>query len=303
MRRLSIILFAALLAAGCSSTSAVLKEDPQMLGYKVWNISGVACNNSDFSGLVFMPGATRWAAAFNSGGLYWMEIPQDSDTELKLTPLLAYGTHFNEGTRDFEAITVDPRSADIYYAQERSQRDKSGNILHPGNTIYRLRAPEYNQEEIVYSFSEEEFPLNNIGLEGLTFLKKGVLLAGREGNSTKGEAPLVYTLKVKGGSALCPGGNSASSIAGIISKQNFFSVTKQIADLVYDPVRKCLWLTDSDMDKKLYRVSMEGEVLNEYDLSFISNAEAICIDRSRSCIWIGSDETPSKLYKISFKNL
>lgn len=290
-RKLSILITAfaaALLAASCSSSSAVLKESPQMLGYKVWDISGVACGNSDFSGLVLMPGEKRMAAAFNSGGLYWMEIPEDTDAQLSFTPLLAYGTQFTEGTRDFEAITVEPQSGDIYYAQERAQK---GNASHPGSSVYRLRAPQYVQEDLIYTFSKEEFPVNNISLEGITCLRKGVLMVGREGNATKGEKPLVYKLKVK------------AETASIVLKQDFSSVSKQIADLVYDPVRKCLWLTDSDMDKKLYRVSLDGVILDEYDLSFIANPEAICIDRTRGCIWIGSDEAPSKLYKISFRNL
>lgn len=78
---------------------------------------------------------------------------------------------------------------------------------------------------------------------------------------------------------------------------------KQIAEVVYDDVRDCLWILDGDYDRILYRCDMSGKVIDRFPIPDIKNAEALLLDRKRECIWIGSDEEPSKLYRISFRNL
>ena len=49
---------------------------------------------------------------------------------------------------------------------------------------------------------------------------------------------------------------------------------------------------------KRLRCTVDGELISTYDLSFVDNAESICVDRANECVWVGSDEDNTKLYKI-----
>lgn len=278
-----------LIAAVClivlSATSCGIQKDtssPVMLRNKEWTISGVEYDNRDFSGLAFTADGARMVAVFNSAGVYWLDIPRDGDTRLHLEPLCAAGYQYKKEKRDIEAVTVDKKTGDIYFGQERPSSSFAG------RTIYRLRYPSFDKEEIVHSFDEATVPDGNNGIEGLSWLKKGKLIVGREGGGKKDIAPMMIFYSEK---------------KGVLRMIRPDREIKQIAELVYDDVRKCIWILDGDYDRMLYRCNLDGKILDRYPLPYIANAEALLIDRSRKCIWIGSDETPSKLYKISFENL
>lgn len=274
-------LLALLVLTGCGVQTKLASSPEMLTKVAEWNVSGVAYDNGDFSGLVFSADGKRMIAAFNSAALYWLDIPKEGK-DLVFTPLDVPGAKFRETKRDIEAVTLNKETGDIFYVQERGSKDFAG------GSIYKLAAPSYNKEELVISFDKETVPDGNRGLEGITWTGKDNLIAGREGGGHSHIDPLMIFY---------------SCTNGITRKITPPAEIKQIAEIVYDDVRGCLWILDGDYDRILYRCDMEGNVLDRYPIPYIENAEALLLDRAHKCIWIGSDETPSKLYKISFKNL
>lgn len=283
MNRISrIFLCCAVLAATACGVQTKLKFSPEMLPQTVeWTVSGVAFDNGDFSGLAFSADGKRMIAAFNSAALYWLDIPKEGE-ELNFTPFEVPGAKFRETKRDIEAVTVNNETGDIFYVQERGSREFAG------GSLYKLAAPSYDKEELVVSFDKETIPDGNNGTEGLTWTGGDNLIVGREGGGHRHIAPLMIFYSCKD---------------GITKKITPPAEIKQIAEIVYDEVRGCLWILDGDYDRILYRCDMEGNVIDRFPIPDIKNAEALLLDRANKCIWIGSDEVPSKLYKISFKNL
>lgn len=254
---------------------------PEMLTQVTeWTVSGVEFDNSDFSGLAFCADGKRMVAAFNSAALYWLEIPEEGK-ELAFTPLDVPGARFREIKRDIEAVTVNHGTGDIFYVQERASADFAG------ASIYKLAAPAFDKQELVVSFDHQIVPENNIGLEGISWVGGDNFVVGREGTVADLKPMIIFY----------------SCKDGITKSVTPASEIKQIAELVYDDKRDCLWILDGDYDRMLYRCDLDGNILDRYPVPFIRNAEALLLDRSRNCIWIGSDEVPSKLYKISFRNL
>jgi len=262
-------------------------QSPVMKDYKCWTVSGVQYECSDFSGLAMAKDGKKMVAVFNSAGAYWMDIPKDDDNYLVFTPLWAAGTQYEMIKRDMEAVAVDPKTGDIYIAQERPSK-KDGAVVYKGKTIYRLKAPDFNREELLYTFDDNVVPDGNSGLEGLSWVRKGTLIVGREGNKQNNPTPALMTYSVKKG------------LRGVMRVD---PEIKQIAEVSYDKVLGCYWILDSDYDRVLYRCSLDGKILDRYPVPFIRNAEALYIDRPGKCIWIGSDQKPSMLYKIYFDNL
>lgn len=283
MNRVSLAFFccAALILTACG-VNRQLSVSPEMLPQMdEWLVSGVAYDNADFSGLAFSADGKRMIAAFNSAALYWLDIPE-AGQDLKFTPFEVPEAKFRQTRRDIEAVTLNGETGDIYYVQERASKDFAG------GSIYRLPAPSYDREELVVSFDAGTVPEGNQGLEGITWTGGDNLIAGREGGGHRHIAPMMIFYSCKDGvtKKICP----AEEI-------------KQIAEVVYDRERDCIWILDGDYDRILYRCDMEGKVLDRYPVPGIKNAEALLIDRERECIWIGSDEVPSRLYRIHFRNL
>lgn len=279
-----VICLAAASLVACSMQKG-LKSSPVMLPEQrsEWTVSGVEYHNSDFSGLAFSADGSRMIAAFNSAGLYWLDIPGKDDS-LHFTPFEVEGSLFRTERRDCECVTLDKATGDIWYGQERDSKH------FKGASLYRIKAPAYDREELVYTFDNETVPHNNLGIEGLTWLgyaDGGNFIAGCEGRRDKGLEPVMVFY---------------STVHGAW-RHSISPKIKQIAELVYDDVRGCIWILDGDYDRILYRCTITGEILDRYPVPFIRNAEALLLDRRRGCIWIGSDETPSKLYRIPFRNL
>lgn len=280
-------LFHTLAVLAILSSCGVLRKSPDMNGQiSEWTVSGVEFDNGDFSGLCFSRDGRKMVASFNSAALYWLDIPV-AGRELHFTPLQVNGADFRISPRDCECVTLDRTTGDIYYGQERSS-DK-----FRGASIYRIKAPRYDEEELVLTFDEDVMTDGNRGLEGLTWIGGDNFIACREGNWSKREKrqtldPLLIFYSLRSG------------ITEIVVPP---AEIKQIAEIVYDDVRKCLWILDGDYEKQIYRCDMHGQILDRFPIPYIKNAEALLLDRKRSCIWIGSDETPSKLYRIGFNNL
>lgn len=280
--KITLRLIAVALVLSACGVQKNVNVSPEMLpGMTEWTVSGVEYGNADFSGLTFSSDGKRMIAAFNSAALYWLEIPKEGK-ELKLKPLEVPNAKFRQVRRDIEAVTLNKETGDILYVQERGSEDFAG------RSIYRIAAPSYDKEELVVTFDSKTVPDGNSGLEGIAWTGSDKFIAGREGNLRKGIAPLLIFYSCKDG------------ITGEISPAQEI---KQIAEVVYDNVRDCLWILDGDYDRILYRCTMDGKVIDRFPIPDIRNAEALLLDRTRKCIWIGSDETPSKLYRIRFRNL
>jgi len=279
----ALLISISLFAVSCGVANKVAKTTPEITDdVTVWTVSGVAFDNCDFSGLTFSKDGKRMIAAFNSAALYWLEIPNKAGETLKFTPFEVEGAGFITVKRDIECVTLDAKTGDIYYGQEMPAKG------YKGASLYRLRAPLYDKEECVVSFDKETVPMGNAGIEGLTWIGEDNLIVGREGGKYNVTPLMIFY----------------STSKGVVEKIAPPAEVKQIAEIVYDDVRDCLWILDGDYDHILYRCDMRGNVLNRYPIpSEIVNAEALALDRKRGCIWIGSDEAPSKLYRIGFKNL
>lgn len=168
---------------------------------------------------------------------------------------------------DMEAITLDPRTNDLYIGIEYSQK------------VYKLDAPDYQKHSsIIYVQEAIDKEYKNSGVEGIAYWKDDLVFIGTQWGAN------LWVYKLDG---------------TMVSKTSLSGFADEIAGLDYDPVGDWLWVVDSNY-KKFYICTVEGKLLATYDVSFISNAESICVDRDRSCVWIGSDESSPKIYKLEF---
>lgn len=168
---------------------------------------------------------------------------------------------------DLEGITLDPRNNNLYLAIEYSQK------------VYQLDAPDYQKHSsIIYVQEAIDKGYNNSGLEGIAYYKEDMVFIGSQWGAN------LWVYKLDG---------------TMVSKTSLSDFADEIAGLDYDPVADWLWVVDSNY-KKFYICTVKGKLLATYDVSFISNAESICVDRDRGCVWIGSDESNPKLYKFNF---
>ena len=168
---------------------------------------------------------------------------------------------------DMEAITLDPRTNDLYIGIEYSQK------------VYKLDAPDYQKHSsIIYVQEAIDKEYKNSGVEGIAYWKDDLVFIGTQWGAN------LWVYKLDG---------------TMVSKTSLSGFADEIAGLDYDPVGDWLWVVDSNY-KKFYICTVEGKLLATYDVGFISNAESICVDRDRSCVWIGSDESSPKIYKLEF---
>ena len=172
---------------------------------------------------------------------------------------------------DLEAVTIDPVSGDLFLAVEGDQM------------VCRVAAPGYDKIDTLFHIQEAlERDFDNNGLEGISFYKDSLLFVGSQ------EDALLWTCRLDG------------TIVSRISLCGETSLIEEIAGLCYDPVKKWLWVTDSDACKLFVFSADNFDLIASYDVPFIENAESICVDRARKCVWVGSDEDSPKLYKINF---
>ena len=173
-----------------------------------------------------------------------------------------------EYSSDMEGITVHPSSGDIYLAIEGRQE------------IHRLVAPAYSSQIVAFPIQEAiDNNYGNDGLEAVEFYKNNTLFVGSQRNAN------LWQYKTNG---------------KLVSKVSLSGFAKEIAGLCYDQESGSLWVTDSKQ-AMIFVCKPDGTLLASYDISWVDNAESICIDRARSCVWVASDEDATKLYKIDFK--
>ena len=175
-------------------------------------------------------------------------------------------THF-----DLEGITLDPATGDLYVAIEGDQM------------VCRIAAPGYDRIDTCFFVQEAvDRDFDNNGLEGIAFYKDSLLFVGSQ------EDALVWLYRTDGTQV------KRVRLTGETSQ------IKEVAGLFYDAKKDWLWVSDSDAGKFFIFDAKEFDLLASYDVSFIDNAEAICVDRAHNCVWIGSDEDSPKLYKFNF---
>ncbi|MGM9787692.1 MAG: esterase-like activity of phytase family protein [Candidatus Cryptobacteroides sp.] len=176
--------------------------------------------------------------------------------------------HVTKIDRDCEGLALNPLTKDIYLAIEREQ------------AIVRLSAPDYQKAEDICVIKNEGFDTNK-GLEGLCYYKDNLLFVG---NQSPAELRIVS----------CETGET-------VGEPMVLPLTTEIAALWYDAEKDYLWVSDSNRGF-LHIFSLEGEVLQSYNIKFVRNAEGICVDKQRGCIWVCTDGE-DKLFKIEFQGL
>lgn len=175
---------------------------------------------------------------------------------------------------DMEGVTIHPSTGDLYVAIEGSQK------------VYRIPSPGYNTYSTVFYVQEAiDGNFGNGGLEGITYYKDDLLYIGSQSGATL----WTYTLSGEKKSKIQLGTRAPAII--------------EVAGLYYDQAADLLWVTDSDARKLFVFKGDASKLLAMYDVSFIGNAESVCVDHAHSCVWVGSDESTCKLYKISFSGL
>lgn len=176
--------------------------------------------------------------------------------------------HVSKIERDCEGLALNPLTNDIYLAIEREQ------------AIVRLSAPDYQKSEDICVIKNEGYDTNK-GLEGLCYYKDNLLFVG---NQSPAELRIVS----------CESGET-------VAEPIVLPVITEIAALWYDSEKDYLWVSDSNRGF-LYIFSLEGEVLQSYNIKFVRNAEGICVDKERGCVWVCTDGE-DKLFKIEFQGL
>lgn len=168
---------------------------------------------------------------------------------------------------DMEGITMDPSTGDIYLAIEGKQE------------VHLLAAPAYSSQKLAFAVKEAvDGVYNNSGLEAVEYYKDGILFVGSQKDAN------LWQYNVDG---------------TMISKVSLSSFASEIAGLCYDSQSGRLWVTDSKK-AMIFVCTPDGTLIASYDVSYIHNAESICVDRSHNCVWVASDEDSTKLYRIAF---
>ena len=166
---------------------------------------------------------------------------------------------------DLEGITLDPSTGDMYLAVEGKQE------------IHKLAAQDYDSATVMFQIKDAvEGDFSDSGLEAVEYHRNGKVFVG----SQKGA--YIWHCKLDG---------------TVVSRISVECFTSEVADLCYDPEGDCLWVLDSEK-RMMYICTTRGELIQAYDLRFIENAEAICVDRKNGFVWVGSDEENPKIYRL-----
>lgn len=167
---------------------------------------------------------------------------------------------------DMEGVTVNPSDGDVYLAIEGAQE------------VHLLSAPDYDKQSVLFKV-QDAASYDNSGLEAVEYYKDDVLFVGSQKGANLWQFRLDGTM---------------------VSRISLSDFASEIAGLCYEDETGWLWVVDSKK-AKMSVCTVDGELLATYDLSFVDNAESVCVDRERNCVWVGSDEDATKLYRISFK--
>ena len=276
MRQLVLLCFALLVAASCSScvdtqipkTIAPAENKEKLSGKQPGNhknsmpVMGscqvISTKVEELSGLCMNQDTTGFWAVGDEGDL----------CQVSFSGIVTRVLH----TRlDFEGVTIDPATGDLYVVVEGDQM------------VCRIAAPAYKAIDTLFYVQEAvEGDFDNNGLEGIAWYKDGQLFVGSQ------EDALLWIYKTDG------------TMVRRVKLTGETSQIEEVAGLFYDAKKDWLWVTDSDAGKLFIFSVGEFDLLASYDVAFIDNAECICVDRAHNCVWVGSDEDSPRLYKISF---
>ena len=189
---------------------------------------------------------------------------------------------------DLEAISRNWDTEDLIVSVEDLYNPAGTSTeIYSWNGIGLVKSPNFNAVEGLYRISAAN-KYNNSGIEGVTYLGNGLILAGAQANSH------LFCIKLDTGEVQW-------------DKMLYDKATiSEIADLCFDPLTGWLWIIDSE-NKKFFATIVEGQnvrILCAYSVAEISNPESVCVDHKHGCIWVGDDYgDTSYLYKYDFEGL
>lgn len=213
--------------------------------YKVYNtlISG-------FSGLYFFQKTGTLLAVSDKTGIF------EIDKAGVIIRKLPYS-----GSNDFEGITINNLTGDIYLADEGLM------------VIYQLSRDEMSVSKV----TNVSIPgaIFNRGVEGLSFGNDTLYIVNQESPTLL----IKYHLKSK---------------KEISRHKMEFAV--YLSDIFYDGIDSTLWICDSKQ-KRIFHADLNGNLIGTQLIDYVNKAEAIFVDRQEGFVWVGCDET-GNLYKI-----
>lgn len=253
MKRLLIFVLAGLAAVSCLDDPQVfVPADDGFPEFGNWSSSKV--DIAEFSSLCLNRDGSALFGICDKGYLYSVSF----DGKVSLL----YDAHENKDY-DFEAVTLDPETGDVYIGVERSQK------------ILRLPAP-YNAVAQEWTVDTGANDPSGKGIEGLEWLGDGTVMVGNQANP----ALLVkYSLSEKKNLA-------TYTVEGAV----------YISDLCYENGN--LWVSDTKSGT-VFLCKPDGTVRHTWPVGdAITKPEGICVDRSRSCIWFANDDSGDNFYKV-----
>jgi len=205
------------------------------------------------SGLCFSKDSSSLLAVSDKFGIY--ELNFDGTTKRKLP---------YDGTNDFEAITINHNSGDIYVADESLM------------TLLLLSKDEKSLTPVTKI--EVSGGVSNKGIEGLTYGLDTLYAVNQELPTDL----IKYSLKSK------------TEVSRI-----HVTFAIYLSDICFDSTDNTLWICDANQ-KMLFHCNLNGQVIASQSISFIVKAEALLIDRTSNIAWIGCDQT-GNLYRVKLK--
>ncbi len=240
-----LLLLCILSAWHCSKRPAVITAPEEYVSFQT--------DVHELSGLCFGPGQTCFYAVSDNGAIY--ELNLDGTTKRKF----AYS-----GTKDFEAICMNPADGKIYLADEA------------GMNILLLSADETTVSTVVHI--NVPGGVANKGLEGLAIGSDTMYILNQE-------SPALLI-------RYAPASNTEAARIPI-------SFATYLSDIFFDQSDQTIWICDSKQ-QKIFHCRRNGELIAQQDIDFVPKAEALVIDRLNNYAWVGCDQT-GKIFRIKLK--
>ncbi len=242
-RYVAVLAFLSWVIISCNkgSDSSVIKEK----GYEEFTTEVVG-----LSGICFSNDKASLFAVSDKYGIF--ELNTDGSTKRKFS--------YN-GANDFEAITADPVTGNIYLADEGQM-----NLL-------LLSANEQSVSLVTHITINGG--VSNKGIEGLAY--------GRDTLYAVNQQSPTLLIKYSLGSHM-------------EATRTVLSFATYLSDIFFDASDNSLWICDS-YQKKIFHCNCNGGLIASQDIDFVAKAEGIVVDRTANVAWIGCDQT-GKLYRI-----
>lgn len=266
------------------TASYTYTQDAELKSGKKLELGDITAQLTPYSGgkphMPEMVGYTKYTVAFNE--LSGLCLSVDEDFLWAVDDNGALGKISFDGDvlykksygGEWEDITIDPATGDLLIGNEEPV------------SIYRMAAPEYSKRVKLFEVPGTS-GFGNAGLEGLTYYKDGLILAG-----------------MQTGSWLFCCDLATGEVVWKKELRKIFPTITEIGGLCYDPLTDWLWIVDSESHKFFALTGDASQLLGAYALKTRSNEEAICVDHIHSCVWIGDDYgSTSYLYKYELSGL